>query len=83
MLTVDVVDELDDVLLLDVELVDVVTRSVVDVVTRDVVVVDCVVVVSAPDDTNSVTFEPFSAWLPGGGSVEITDPESTVSDGWL
>jgi hypothetical protein len=61
----------------------VVGRKVVEVVDVDVDVVDSSVVVVEPVDTSSVTFDPFSACEPGGGSVEMTLPESTVSDGWL
>ena len=58
----------------------VVGRIVVDV---DVVVVDSDVVVVGPVDTTRVTFDPFWACEPGGGSIEMTRPGSTLSDGWV
>src|SRR5438445_7369335 len=36
-----------------------------------------------PDETVIVTVEPLAAWVPAGGSVLITLPLGTLSDGWL
>ena len=35
---------------------------------------------SGPDEIVTRTVEPFSAWVPPAGSVEATDPSSTLSE---